>query len=62
MACVIANKMVSRGPQALALAKQAVRRGVHMPMQDALALEAASAAVQSMSPCPCAPPSCYVRA
>lgn len=36
----IANKMVSRGPQALALAKQAVRRGVHLSMQDGLALEA----------------------
>ena len=36
----IANKMVSRGPQALALAKQAVRRGVHMSMQDGLSLEA----------------------
>ncbi len=36
----IANKMVSRGPQALALAKQAARRGMHMSMQDGLALEA----------------------
>ena len=36
----IANKMVSRGPQALALAKQAVRRGVHLSMQDGLSLEA----------------------
>ncbi len=36
----IANKMVSRGPQALALAKQAVRRGMHLSMQDGLALEA----------------------
>ena len=36
----IANKMVSRGPQALALAKQAARRGIHMSMQDGLALEA----------------------
>ena len=36
----IALRMVSRGPQALALAKQAVRRGAAMPMADALALEA----------------------
>ena len=36
----IALKMVSRGPTALALAKQAVRRGVHLSMQDGLALEA----------------------
>ena len=36
----IALKMVSRGPLALALAKQAVRRGVHLSMQDGLALEA----------------------
>lgn len=36
----IASKMVSRGPQALALAKQAARRGMHMSMQDGLALEA----------------------
>ena len=36
----VANRMVSRGPQALALAKQAVRRGAHLPMQDALELEA----------------------
>jgi enoyl-CoA hydratase len=36
----MALKMVSRGPQALALAKQAVRRGVHMPIADALQLEA----------------------
>lgn len=36
----IALKMVSRGPQALALAKQAVRRGVHLSMQDGLSLEA----------------------
>ncbi len=36
----VANKMVSRGPMALALAKQAVRRGAHLPMADALALEA----------------------
>ena len=35
----VALLMVSRGPQALALAKQAVRRGVHMPMADALQLE-----------------------
>ena len=36
----IASKMVSRGSNALALAKQAVRRGSHMSMQDGLALEA----------------------
>ncbi len=36
----IANRMVSRGPTALALAKQAVRRGAHMSMQDGLELEA----------------------
>jgi enoyl-CoA hydratase len=36
----IANKMVARGPVALAMAKQAVRRGAHLPMADALALEA----------------------
>ncbi len=36
----IASKMVSRGPQALALAKQAVRRGIHMSMHDGLQLEA----------------------
>jgi enoyl-CoA hydratase len=36
----MALKMVSRGPTALAMAKQAVRRGVHMPIADALQLEA----------------------
>ena len=36
----IASRMVSRGPQALALAKQAVRRGAHMSMHDGLELEA----------------------
>lgn len=36
----IANKIVSRGPQAVALAKQAVRRGAAMPLADGLALEA----------------------
>ena len=36
----IAGRIVSRGPQALALAKQAVRRGVHLSMADGLALEA----------------------
>ncbi len=36
----VAQRIVSRGPQALALAKAAVRRGVHMPMADGLALEA----------------------
>ena len=36
----VANKIVSRGPQAVSLAKEAVRRGVPMTMQDGLALEA----------------------
>jgi len=36
----VANRMVSRGPQALALAKQAVRRGAHVSMHDGLDLEA----------------------
>ena len=36
----VANKMVSRGPRALALAKQAVRRGIHLPLADGLRLEA----------------------
>jgi enoyl-CoA hydratase len=36
----IAMRIVSRGPQAVSLAKQAVRRGEQMAMQDALALEA----------------------
>lgn len=36
----IANRMVSRGPEALALAKQAVRRGAHLSLQDGLELEA----------------------
>ena len=36
----IASKIVSRGPTAVALAKQAVRRGAALPMADALALEA----------------------
>jgi len=36
----MAQKMVSRGPLALAHAKQAVRRGLQMPLADALALEA----------------------
>ncbi|MBL8749737.1 MAG: enoyl-CoA hydratase/isomerase family protein [Planctomycetes bacterium] len=35
-----AAKIVSRGQQALALAKQAVRRGIHMSMADGLQLEA----------------------
>lgn len=35
----VANRMVSRGPQALALAKQAVRRGAHLSMKDGLELE-----------------------
>ncbi len=36
----VARRMVSRGPQALALAKQAVRRGLSMPLADGLELEA----------------------
>lgn len=36
----IASKIVSRGPTAVALAKQAVRRGAALPMADALQLEA----------------------
>jgi enoyl-CoA hydratase len=36
----IANKIVSRGPQATALAKQSVRRGLHLPLRDGLELEA----------------------
>ncbi len=36
----IAARMIARGPTALALAKQAVRRGIHMPLADGLALEA----------------------
>ncbi|MFK7743157.1 MAG: enoyl-CoA hydratase-related protein [Planctomycetota bacterium] len=36
----VARRMVSRGPTALSLAKQAVRRGAHQPLGDALELEA----------------------
>lgn len=36
----LANRMVSRGPTALSLAKQAVHRGAQMSMPDALTLEA----------------------
>ena len=36
----VANRMVMRGPTALSLAKQAVRRGAQMSMPDALTLEA----------------------
>ena len=36
----VANRMVSRGPTALALAKQAVRRGADLSLGDGLALEA----------------------
>jgi len=36
----VAARMVSRGPQALALAKQAVHRGAELSMPEALALEA----------------------
>jgi enoyl-CoA hydratase len=36
----VARRILSRGPQALALAKQAVRRGFHLPLEDGLRLEA----------------------
>ena len=36
----VANRMVSRGPTALALAKQAVRRGAPLSLSDGLELEA----------------------
>ena len=36
----VAARMVSRGPQALAMAKEAVRRGAHMSLEDGLELEA----------------------
>jgi enoyl-CoA hydratase len=36
----VARRMVSRGPTALAMAKQAVRRGAHLSMADGLRLEA----------------------
>lgn len=36
----VAARMVSRGPQAVALAKQAVRRGAHLSLHDGLELEA----------------------
>jgi enoyl-CoA hydratase len=36
----VARKIISRGPQAVALAKQAVRRGVHLPLREGLLLEA----------------------
>ncbi|MBK8974826.1 MAG: enoyl-CoA hydratase/isomerase family protein [Planctomycetes bacterium] len=36
----VAGRMLKRGPTALALAKQAVRRGIHMPIADGLRLEA----------------------
>lgn len=36
----VAHSIISRGPTAVALAKQAVRRGAHMPIDDALQLEA----------------------
>lgn len=36
----VAQRICSRGPQALALAKQAVRRGCELPLRDGLALEA----------------------
>ncbi len=38
----VALRMISRGPQALALAKQMVRRGAHLSMHDGLQLEADS--------------------
>ena len=36
----VARSVVSRGPKAVAMAKQSVRRGLHMGMADGLALEA----------------------
>ncbi|MGA0869210.1 MAG: enoyl-CoA hydratase/isomerase family protein, partial [Planctomycetota bacterium] len=36
----VAEKILSRGPTAVALAKQAVRRGVHLPLVEGLELEA----------------------
>ena len=36
----VALRIVSRGPQALALARQAVRRGLHLSLSDGLQLEA----------------------
>jgi len=36
----IAEKILSRGPTAVALAKQAIRRGVHLPLAEGLELEA----------------------
>jgi enoyl-CoA hydratase len=36
----VARRMVSRGPTALSMAKQAVRRGAHLSMADGLRLEA----------------------
>jgi enoyl-CoA hydratase len=36
----VAARIVARGPQAVALAKQAVRRGMHLSLADGLALEA----------------------
>ncbi|MFM1874142.1 MAG: hypothetical protein RL398_3564 [Planctomycetota bacterium] len=36
----VAKKMISRGPTALAMAKEALRRGAHLPIAEGLALEA----------------------
>ena len=36
----VAQKILSRGPHAVAIAKQAVHRGLHMSLQDGLRLEA----------------------
>ena len=36
----VATRILLRGPTALALAKQAVRRGAHLPLEEGLALEA----------------------
>lgn len=46
----VAKRIVSRGPQALALAKEAVRRGVQMTMADGLALEADLFGIVSSTP------------
>jgi len=46
----IATKIVSRGPEALALAKHAMRRGIHLSMHDGLALEADLFGIASSTP------------
>jgi enoyl-CoA hydratase len=46
----VAARIVSRGPLAVALAKQAVRRGAGLPLHDALELEADLFGIVSSSP------------